>query len=57
MSYIFYCREAGFDCNTMVAGATPDEILTQVRSHAVADHGVTVTPVIAQRVRELIKSA
>ena len=57
MPYIFYCREAGFDCNTMVAGATPEEILTQVRSHATADHGVNVTPVMAEQVRELIKSA
>ena len=57
MSYILYCREAGFDCNTMIDGATTDEILTKVRSHAAADHGVTVTPDLADQVRALIRNA
>lgn len=57
MSYILYCREAGFDCDTMVAGESADEILTKVRAHAAADHDVVVTPVMADQVRTLIKSA
>ena len=57
MSYTFYCRDAGFDCNTMINGETADEILTEVRSHADADHDVTVTPTMADQVRTLIKDA
>lgn len=57
MSYILYCREAGFDCNTMVDGETPEEILAKVRSHAAEDHDVIVTPAMADQVRTLIKSA
>ena len=57
MSYILYCREAGFDCNTVIDGATTDEILTKVRSHALADHGLTVSPDLADQVRTLIRSA
>ena len=55
MAYILYCREAGFDCNTVVQGETPDEILAQVRGHAADDHGVTVTPAMTAHVRTLIK--
>ena len=55
MAYILYCREAGFDCNTVVTGDTSEEILHQVRSHATADHGVTVTPVLTEQIRALIK--
>ena len=57
MSYILHCREAGFDCNTIVNGETADEILTQVRAHATADHGVDVTPAMAEQVRTLIQVA
>jgi predicted small metal-binding protein len=56
MAYVFYCREAGFDCNTMVDGETVEEILTKVGSHAAADHDISVTPVMADQVRTLIKS-
>ena len=54
MGYFLYCREVGFDCDTMVAGETAEEILAQVRSHAAADHDVIVTPVIADQLRTLI---
>ena len=57
VSYILYCREAGFDCNTIVAGESAEEILAKVRLHASDDHGVDVTPAIADQVRTLIKSA
>ena len=56
MAFILYCRDAGFDCNTVVDGETADEILIKVRSHAAADHDVTVTPVIEDQIRTLIKS-
>ena len=56
MSYVFYCREAGFDCNTMVDGETVEENLTKVGSHAAGDHDIYVTPVMADQVRTLIKS-
>ncbi len=56
MSYVFYCREAGFDCNTMVDGETVEENLTKVGSHAAGDHDISVTPVMADQVRTLIKS-
>ena len=56
MSYVFYCREAGFDCNTMVDGETVEEKLTKVGSHAADDHDITVTPVMADQVRTRIKS-
>ena len=56
MSYVLYCREAGFDCKTMVDGETVEEKLTKVGSHAAADHDISVTPVMADQVRTLIKS-
>lgn len=56
MSYILYCREAGFDCNTVVDGETAGEVLTKVRSHASADHDVVVTPGMEDLLRTLIKT-
>jgi predicted small metal-binding protein len=55
MGYIVYCRDAGLDCDTVVAGETPEEILMKVRSHATDEHDVVLTPVMADLVRTLLK--
>ena len=56
MSHFLYCRDAGFDCNLMVQGETPEELLGTVRLHALATHGVEVTPAMEGSLRVLIKT-
>jgi predicted small metal-binding protein len=49
------CRDAGFDCEGQIRGATEEEILTQAAEHARTEHNVEVTPEQADQLRTLIK--
>jgi predicted small metal-binding protein len=42
------CRDAGFDCDAVVEGATTEEVLAQAGPHAKEAHGVDVTPEMAE---------
>ena len=50
-----HCRDAGFDCNGVVKGATETEVLQQAADHALIVHQVTVTPEMAEQIRTLIR--
>ncbi|MHB1447455.1 MAG: DUF1059 domain-containing protein [Acidimicrobiales bacterium] len=52
---VLHCRDAGFDCDAIVHGATEDEILAQVRPHAAEVHDTVVTPELESGLRTLIK--
>lgn len=49
------CGDAGFDCEAVVQGETTEEVLEQVRPHAQAEHGVTVTPEMEGELAKLVR--
>jgi predicted small metal-binding protein len=50
------CRDAGFDCEGEIRGATEEEILTQAAEHARTEHNVQqVSPELAEQLRKLIR--
>jgi predicted small metal-binding protein len=49
------CRDAGFDCEGVIQGATEDDVLAQAGPHAKQAHGVDVTPEMAGRIRTLVR--
>jgi predicted small metal-binding protein len=51
------CRDAGFDCDTVVHGESDDEIFAQAAPHAEQAHGVQVTPEMKQQLANLIHDA
>ena len=48
------CRDAGFDCNAQIKAETTEEVLAQAADHASTAHGVTVTPEMAEGIKNLI---
>lgn len=52
---ILHCRDAGFDCNGQIKAETEEEVLTQAAHHAQTAHGVTVTPELADALKNLIR--
>ena len=50
-----HCSDAGFDCQAVVKAQTDEEILEQAAEHARSVHGVTVTPEMAEQIKQLIK--
>jgi predicted small metal-binding protein len=46
------CRDAGFDCDAVVEGATTEEVLAQAGPHAKEVHDVDVTPELAEALAE-----
>lgn len=50
-----HCRDAGFDCESVIKAATNEEVLSQAAVHAREVHGVTVTPELAVQLQTLIK--
>jgi predicted small metal-binding protein len=50
------CRDAGFDCEGKISGATEEEVLTQAAEHARAEHNLQeVSPALVAQLRKLIK--
>lgn len=49
------CRDAGFDCEGVIQGASEEEVLSQAAEHAQAVHNVQVTPELAEQLKTLIK--
>ncbi|RFU19031.1 DUF1059 domain-containing protein [Geodermatophilus marinus] len=51
------CRDAGFDCDTVLRGETVDDLLDQAGPHAKQVHGIEVTPDRAAQLRTLVRDA
>lgn len=51
---ILYCRDAGFDCDTVVRAETELEVLNQATQHAKEVHGVDPSPELAENLSLLI---
>ena len=49
------CRDAGFDCDAVVHGASVDEVMAQAGPHAREAHGVDVTPEMAGQMESLVR--
>jgi predicted small metal-binding protein len=52
---VLRCQDAGFDCRTIIKAESEAEILNQAAQHATSVHHVTVSPVMAEQLRTLIK--
>lgn len=50
-----YCREAGFDCDTIIQANTEDEVLALAGRHALEVHQVAITPELAEQLRTMIR--
>jgi len=50
------CAEIVPDCSFTASAATEEELLKKVVAHAARDHGITVTPEVAAKVKAAIKS-
>jgi len=49
-----YCRDAGFDCDTVVRAETEQEVLARATEHARDAHGVNPNPDLAENLSLLI---
>lgn len=49
------CRDAGFECDTVIEGETVDDVLAQAGPHAKEAHGVDVTPEMGQQIGTLVR--
>ncbi|MGQ9584369.1 MAG: DUF1059 domain-containing protein [Anaerolineae bacterium] len=52
---VLHCRDVGFDCDQVVRAQTVEEVLRQAAEHAQKEHGVQVTPELAEQVKHLIR--
>jgi predicted small metal-binding protein len=50
------CRDVGFDCDKEIRAESEEEIMRQAAAHAKNDHGIDVTPEIANQVRAQIRN-
>lgn len=57
MTKILHCSDAGFACDAVVTGDTTEDILAQVRPHALDAHGVVISPELEAQVQPLIREA
>ncbi|MEJ2420336.1 MAG: DUF1059 domain-containing protein [Acidobacteriota bacterium] len=56
MAKVIRCKDAGYDCDAVIRGATEDEALTKAAAHAKEFHGLEeVTPEVAEKVRGIIR--
>lgn len=53
---ILHCRDAGFDCDAVIRADTVDEIISQVRPHAAAEHGVEVDDAMEKQLSSLTRT-
>jgi len=49
-----YCRDAGFDCSTVLRAETEQEVLAKATVHARDVHGVNPSPELAESLSLLI---
>ncbi|MEZ4866946.1 MAG: DUF1059 domain-containing protein [Caldilineaceae bacterium] len=48
------CRDHGFDCDFEAKSESEEEVLQAAAAHAVAEHGLTVTPELVEQVKASI---
>jgi predicted small metal-binding protein len=48
------CCDVGFDCKGIIVAETEAEVLQQAAQHAIAVHGVSVTPEMATQIKTSI---
>jgi predicted small metal-binding protein len=52
------CKEAGgSQCEAIIQGNTDDEVMQKASEHATKEHGMKVTPEMAESLRKMIKNA
>jgi predicted small metal-binding protein len=54
------CRDAGFDCDTIMNGATEDEIIGKAENHALKEHSMQpedISSEFKEKIRALITSS
>jgi predicted small metal-binding protein len=51
------CGDLVPGCSRVIRGNTEEEVLSQAAVHATKDHGMTVTPDVAEKVRGAIRDA
>ena len=52
------CRDAGFDCDSVLEGNTDDEVMKKAREHGAKQHGIQNLNADQERdIRRLIKNA
>lgn len=49
------CTDVGFECDAVVRANSEEEVLKQAAEHARLQHGVSVTPEMAEKIKTLIK--
>jgi predicted small metal-binding protein len=52
---VLRCSDVGPECSFEARGQSDEEILQQAARHATQDHGMAVTPDLADRVRQAIR--
>lgn len=50
-----YCRDAGYDCETVIRAKNEQEVLNLAAKHAKEVHGVKPTPELAEVLIPLIR--
>ena len=54
------CKDAGFDCGTVIQGDTEEEIMRKAREHATKEHNMSdsdLTPELQNKIRGFIHSS
>jgi predicted small metal-binding protein len=54
------CRNAGFDCDTMIRADTEDEIITYAGEHTIKEHNMKpedITPQFKEKIKNLITNS
>lgn len=52
---VLRCRDAGFDCEHEIRAESEEDILQQATEHLTEAHNTTVTPELAEQVKNLIQ--
>jgi predicted small metal-binding protein len=54
------CKDAGFDCGTVIRGESEEEIMRKAKEHATTEHNLSdsdMTPEFQNKIRGLIRSS
>jgi predicted small metal-binding protein len=52
---VLRCRELGFACDREIRAQSMEEVLRQAAEHAHQEHGIEVTPELAELAQRLIR--
>jgi predicted small metal-binding protein len=54
------CRDAGFDCDTIMNGETEDEIMRKAENHALKEHYIQpedISPEFKEKIKGFIRTS